>query len=229
MLNILKKQVFEANLLLKKYALVTLTWGNVSGIDREKGIVVIKPSGVDYDVMSETDMVCVELETGMVVDGRLKPSSDTPTHLEIYRSFGNTGGIVHTHSRWATVMAQAGRCIPAFGTTHADYFYGTVPCTAELTETEIAGEYERNTGKLITKTFQNLDPVAVPAVLVRGHGPFCWGATPQKAVENALILEEVAMMAYHNLLLDGSLQPVPQHLLNRHYFRKHGKDAYYGQ
>ena len=229
MLTDLKKQVFEANLLLKTYSLVTLTWGNVSGFDSESSILVIKPSGVAYEVMKWDDMVCVDITTGKVVEGNLKPSSDTPTHQEIYRNDNTIKGIVHTHSRFATIMAQAGLAIPAFGTTHADYFYGSIPCTRELTDEEILYDYELNTGKLIIETFKELDLQAVPGVLVKGHGPFSWGDTPKKAVENALVLEEIAVMAYHNLVLNSNLQPLSQTLLDKHYYRKHGKNAYYGQ
>ena len=203
------------------------TWGNASGIDREKGLVVIKPSGVSYDTMKPDDMVVVDME-GNVVDGKWKPSSDTPTHLVLYKAFPETGGIVHTHSAWATSWAQAGRSIPALGTTHADYFYGAVPCSRKLTKEETEGDYEGETGHVIVETFTNLDPSSVPGVLVNNHGPFSWGKTPQEAVHNAKVLEEVAMMAFRTLVLnpDASFDPF---LLDKHFSRKHGKNAYYGQ
>ncbi|MCL1830766.1 MAG: L-ribulose-5-phosphate 4-epimerase [Oscillospiraceae bacterium] len=229
MLQLLKQQVFEANKLLVKYNLVTLTWGNASGIDRAENIMVIKPSGVEYDTMKPEDMVLVNVDTGQVVEGSLKPSSDTATHLELYRRFEQIGGVVHTHSRWATIMAQAGLDVMALGTTHADYFYGAIPCTRDLSDDEIASDYEYNTGTLITETFMDIDPEAVPAVLVRGHGPFCWGRTPREAVEHALIIEEVSMMAYHNLLIDRGIRQISPTLLAKHYLRKHGAGAYYGQ
>lgn len=230
MLETLKQQVLEANLLLPEYGLVTFTWGNVSGIDRASGLVVIKPSGVSYKGMTAEDMVVVDL-TGKVVEGRLKPSSDTVTHLELYKAFANIGGVVHTHSRWATTFAQAGRAVEAIGTTHADYFYGAVPCTRLLTPEEIQRDYETETGKVIVETFTGLglDPDAVPAVLFHSHGPFCWGKSPAKAVENAVVLEEVAFMQYHALGLTPALGPMQQELLDKHYLRKHGKTAYYGQ
>ncbi len=228
MLKHLKQAVCAANLLLPKYNLVTFTWGNVSGIDREKGLVVIKPSGVEYDTMRPEDMVVVDLKTGKVVDGELNPSSDTPTHLELYRKFPEIGGIVHTHSRWATIFAQAGRGIPAYGTTQGDYFYGEIPCTRKMTEKEIKGEYELNTGKVIVETFKGKNPGDMPAVLVHSHGPFTWGTSPENAVHNAVVLEEVAMMALHTELL-GQREPMQQVLLDKHYLRKHGANAYYGQ
>ncbi len=228
MLEELKKQVCEANLLLPKYGLVTFTWGNVSGIDRESGLVVIKPSGVSYDGMTPEDMVVVDLD-GNVVEGRWKPSSDTATHLELYRAFPDCGGIVHTHSRWATTFAQAGRDVPAMGTTHGDYFYGDIPCTRRMTPEEIRGEYELETGKVIAETFRNRDPMAVPAVLVCSHGPFTWGKDPEEAVHNAVVLEEVAFMAWHAMLLEPGAGRMQQELLDKHYLRKHGKNAYYGQ
>jgi len=229
MLNNLKKQVLEANLLLPKYGLITFTWGNVSGIDREKGIVVIKPSGVEYDGMTAEHMVMVELETGKTVDSDLSPSSDTATHLELYKAFPNIGGIVHTHSRWATIFSQAGMDVPALGTTHADYFYGSIPCTREMTPEEIAGEYEKDTGKVIIERFAEIDPDTIPAVLVYSHGPFTWGTDAAEAVHNAVVLEEVAFMAWHDILMKPTIQPMQQELLNKHYLRKHGKNAYYGQ
>jgi len=229
MLERLKEQVFQANLLLPKHGLVTFTWGNVSGIDREQGLMVIKPSGVSYDRMKAEDMVVVELETGKKVEGNLKQSSDTPTHLELYKAFPNVGGIVHTHSRWATSFAQAGRGIKAFGTTHADYFYGEIPCTRKMTPAEIQGEYEKETGVLIAETFQGRNPDAIPAVLVYSHGPFAWGTDPMDAVHNAVVLEEVAFMNFHTLALTPGIPPMQQELLDKHYLRKHGANAYYGQ
>lgn len=231
MLEELKKSVCEANLLLPKYNLITLTWGNVSGIDREKGLVVIKPSGVSYDTMKPDDMVVLDLE-GNIVEGSLRPSSDTPTHLALYKEWPELGGIVHTHSRWATIMAQQGMDIQPFGTTHADYFYGAVPCARTLSDEEIEEAYEKNTGKVIIETFKarGIKPMDIPAVLLHGHGPFTWGKNPLKAVENAIVLEEVANMAWHNLALsDCKMPPVPKSLLDKHYLRKHGANAYYGQ
>ncbi len=229
MLKKLKEQVFQANLLLPKHGLVTFTWGNVSGIDREKGLVVIKPSGVAYETMKAEYMVVVELETGKVVDGKLKPSSDTPTHLELYKGFPNIGGIVHTHSRWATSFAQAGRGLSALGTTHGDYFYGEIPCTRKMTEAEIQAEYEKVTGTVIIETFKDKNPDAIPAVLVHSHGPFAWGKDAMDAVHNAVVMEEVAFMNLHTLMLNPDIQPMQQELLDKHYLRKHGANAYYGQ
>ena len=229
MLKKLKQQVLEANLLLQEYGLITFTWGNVSGIDRDKGLVVIKPSGVEYDGMTAEHMVVVELETGKTVDGKLSPSSDTATHLALYKAFQNIGGVVHTHSRWATIFAQAGLGIPALGTTHADYFYGEIPCTRQMTTEEITGEYEADTGKVIIERFDGLDPDAIPAVVVYSHGPFAWGKDAAEAVHNAVVLEEVAFMAWHDILLKPKLKPMQQELLDKHYLRKHGKNAYYGQ
>jgi len=226
MLKKLKEQVFQANLLLPKHGLITFTWGNVSGINRKKGLVVIKPSGVAYDVMKAGDMVVLELETGKVVEGKLKPSSDTPTHLELYKAFPNIGGIVHTHSRWATTFAQAGRGIIALGTTQGDYFYGEIPCTRKMTKADIEGEYEKETGTLIIETFQGKDPDAIPAVLVHSHGPFTWGTDAMDAVHNAVVLEEVAYMNFHTLMLEPGIQPMQQELLDKHYLRKHGANAY---
>ena len=228
MLKNLKRIVCSANLLLPEYGLVTFTWGNVSGIDREKGLVVIKPSGVSYDGMEPEDMVVVDLE-GNVVDGKWKPSSDTPTHLELYKAFPACGGIVHTHSRWATSFAQAGRPIPAMGTTQADYFYGDIPCTRPMTDEEIRGEYEKETGRVIVETFADLDPADVPGVLVYSHGPFAWGTDPMNAVHNAVVMEEVAFMDWHAMLLDPDRGHMQQTLLDKHYLRKHGANAYYGQ
>ncbi|MDO4543376.1 MAG: L-ribulose-5-phosphate 4-epimerase [Clostridia bacterium] len=228
MLDKLKQQVYEANMALPAHGLVVFTWGNVSGIDRKSGVVVIKPSGVDYSAMTAEDMVCVELETGRVLEGKNKPSSDTPTHLALYRAFETIGGIVHTHSRWATIYAQANRPIPALGTTHADYFYGSVPITRPMTQDEIKGCYEGETGKVIVEAFENKNPTETPAVLVRGHGPFTWGKSPEEAVYHAVVLEEVAAMAWHTQALSPNAA-LPQALLDKHYLRKHGKDAYYGQ
>lgn len=229
MLENLKKEVCRANLMLPEYGLVVFTWGNVSGIDREKGLMVIKPSGVDYENMVPEDMAVIDIASGKQVEGKLKPSSDTDTHLEIYRNFPNVGGVVHTHSRWATTFAQSGMGIPALGTTHADYFYGEIPCTRKMTAEEIGGRYELETGKVITETFLGKDPDSVPAVLVHSHGPFVWGTDPKNAVHNAVVLEEVAKMAWQNLLMDRNIKCMQSELLNKHYLRKHGKNAYYGQ
>ena len=225
----LKEEVLKANLLLPKYGLVVFTWGNVSAVDREKGIIAIKPSGVEYDDMQADDIVIVDLATGEVLDGKLKPSSDTPTHLELYRQFPNIGGIVHTHSRWATIFAQAKQPIKAYGTTHADYFYGAIPCTRLLSEAEIKGEYELNTGKVIVETFKNMDPDFVPGVVVASHGPFAWGKSALDAVHNAVVMEEVAMMSWHAKIENPDLESMDQNLLDKHFLRKHGKNAYYGQ
>lgn len=229
MLEELKEQVYRANLLLPSHGLVTFTWGNVSGIDRKTGLVVIKPSGVSYDAMQAGDMVVVELESGTTAEGKLKPSSDTPTHLELYKAFPNIGGIVHTHSRWATTFAQAGRSLMALGTTHGDYFYGEIPCTRKMTAAEIAGEYEKETGTVIIETFQDKDPDAIPAVLVHSHGPFAWGSDAINAVHNAVVLEEVAFMNFHAMMLQPQISPMQQELLDKHFLRKHGANAYYGQ
>jgi L-ribulose-5-phosphate 4-epimerase len=228
MLEELKKEVFDANIALVKHGLVLFTWGNVSGLDRKLGLMVIKPSGVDYDNMKVEDMVVVSLETGKVVEGEMKPSSDTPTHLVLYRNFPTVNAIVHTHSTCATAWAQSGMHIPALGTTHADHFYGAIPCTPSLTKEEVNGQYEVETGNVIVKTFEHLDPESIPGVLVSGHGPFAWGGTPTKAVYNAVVLEEVAKMALHTFSL-GYTKPIDQFLLDKHYLRKHGKNAYYGQ
>ena len=228
MLEELKKQVYEANMLLPAYHLVTFTWGNVSGIDREKGLFVIKPSGVDYDGMRPEDMVVVDL-CGKVVEGRWKPSSDTATHLELYKAFPKCGGIVHTHSRWATTFAQAGMEIPAMGTTQADYFYGAIPCTRPMTDEEIRGAYEKESGKVIVETFQGKDPADIPGVLVCSHGPFAWGTDAMNAVHNAVVMEECAFMDWHAMVINPALGPMQQTLLDKHYLRKHGKNAYYGQ
>lgn len=229
MLENLKREVFEANLLLPKHNLVTFTWGNVSGVDRESGKVVIKPSGVEYDKMTADDMVVVDLETGEVVEGKWKPSSDTPTHLALYRAFEGLGGIVHTHSRWATSFAQAGVGIVPLGTTQGDYFYGEIPCTRAMTCEEIAGEYELETGNVIIETFEGKNPVEIPAVLVKSHGPFAWGENPMEAVHNAVVLEEIAFMNYHAISLNPEVKHMQQELLDKHYLRKHGANAYYGQ
>lgn len=229
MLEKIKQEVLEANLLLPRYKLVTFTWGNVSAVCREEGVMIIKPSGVEYDNMTADDMVVVSLETGETVEGKYKPSSDTPTHLELYRKFENVGGIVHTHSRWATSFAQAGRGIIPMGTTQADYFYGEIPCTRSMTPAEIKGEYEKETGSVIIETFKGIDPLTVPAVLVKSHGPFTWGKTAAEAVHNAVVLEEVAFMNYHAMTLDPSVGKMQQELLDKHYLRKHGANAYYGQ
>lgn len=228
MLEELKQKVLEANLLLPKYGLITFTWGNVSGIDRDKGLVVIKPSGVEYDSMSAEDMVVVDLD-GKVVEGKWKPSSDTPTHVVLYKAFPNIGGVVHTHSRWAVTFAQAGRAIPAMGTTQGDYFYGDIPCTRPMTDDEIHGEYEKETGNVIVETFKDLDPDAIPAVNVFSHGPFTWGTDPFNAVHNAVVMEEVAFMDFHALMLNPDAGRMQQTLLDKHYLRKHGANAYYGQ
>ncbi len=230
MLEELKKQVYEANMDLPKYGLVTFTWGNVSGIDREKGLFVIKPSGVDYEKLTPEDMVVMDLE-GNKIEGKYNPSSDTATHLELYKAFPKIGGVVHTHSSYATSWAQAGRSIPCYGTTHADYIYGEVPCLRCLTEEEIEDAYEENTGHLIVNEFARLnkDPMAVPAVLCKNHGPFSWGKTPTEAVHNAVVLEEVAKMAYRAESICPTVQPAPQELQDKHYYRKHGANAYYGQ
>lgn len=230
MLEELKKKVYEANMELPKYGLVTFTWGNVSGIDQETGLFVIKPSGVDYDKMKPEDMVVMDL-LGNKVEGHYKPSSDTPTHLELYKAFPQIGGIVHTHSSYATSWAQAGRSIPCYGTTHADYIYGEVPCLRCLTKEEIDQAYEENTGHLIVNEFKrmNKDIMAVPAVLCKNHGPFAWGRDPFEAVHNAVVLEEVAKMAYRTETINPKAAPAPTELQDKHYFRKHGANAYYGQ
>ena len=227
MLETLKQRVWEENRKLCTYGLITLTWGNASGIDRESGLVVIKPSGLRYDAMQPEDMVVVDLD-GHKVEGKWNPSSDLPTHLVMYRNYPEIGGVVHTHSRWATIFAQAGRGIPALGTTHADNFYGDIPCTRKLTPQEISGAYEEETGNVIVETFVGRDIMDIPAVLVQSHGPFTWGKTPEKAVENAVVLEEVAMMAWHALLMEPNIS-FQKELADKHYFRKHVPGAYYGQ
>ena len=277
MLEELKRKVLAANLLLPKFSLVTFTWGNVSELDRERGLVVIKPSGVAYEDMEAEQMVVVELDTGKIAEGRLAPSSDTPTHLALYKEFPDAGGVVHTHSRWATVFAQAGAGIPLLGTTHADYFHGEIPCTRRMTEDEITGDYEANTGKVIAECFRNADVAecaeraerdectkraecdnradradraecdsradraecysradrvsagAVQAALVHGHGPFVWGADAEEALHNAVVLEEIAFMAWHTLALNPEAKQIQQELMDKHYYRKHGPGAYYGQ
>ncbi len=227
MLYNLRKIVLEANLALVRHGLVVFTWGNVSGIDRSSGLVAIKPSGVEYDHMKIDDIVLVDLD-GKLVYGNLNPSSDTPTHLALYRRFPDIGGIVHTHSQWATSRAQAGKGIPVYGTTHADYFFGEIPCTRPMTKEETAEAYEENTGYVIAECFQHIDPMSVPAVLVHSHGPFAWGSDAHNAVHNAVVLEEVAKMAFRTEML-GQEAPVEKFLLEKHFFRKHGTSAYYGQ
>lgn len=227
----LKERVYKANMGLVESGLVVLTWGNASGVDRKAGVMAIKPSGVDYEKLKPADIVVVSLDTGNVVDGTGKPSSDTPTHLHLYRTYSQLGGIIHTHSTYATAFAQAHRPIPCYGTTHADSFYGDVPITRPLTSTEIHGDYELNTGKVIEECFQTgaIDVIAVPGVLVASHAPFAWGPSPEKALENAIVLEQVALMAILTQQLNAQIQPVPKVLLDKHYLRKHGPGAYYGQ
>ena len=227
MMQILKKEVYNANLLLVDFGLVIFTWGNVSSIDRKEGLIVIKPSGLDYNNMKPDDMVVLDLN-GKVVNGELKPSSDAPTHLLLYNEFPEVGGIVHTHSEWATIWAQAGKSIPVLGTTHADYFNGDIPCTRPLNRSEISGEYEIDTGKVIVETFGEIRYQEVSGVLVHGHGPFCWGKTATEAVHNAVVLERIARMAYHTLKLNPDAK-FDQDLLNKHFSRRHGPGAYYGQ
>lgn len=228
MLEQLKVDVYKANMELQEKGMVIYTWGNVSGIDRETGLVVIKPSGVNYDVMGPEDMVVVDLE-GNVVEGKWKPSSDTATHLILYKTYPEIGGVVHTHSTWAVTFAQAGLSIPAFGTTHADYFFGDIPCTRDLTKEEIEEAYELNTGKVIIETIGSNDPMAIPGIVVKNHGPFAWGKTAAGSVYNAVVLDKVAEMAYKTMTLNPEVKRVPQHLLDKHYYRKHGANAYYGQ
>ncbi|MBN2214369.1 MAG: L-ribulose-5-phosphate 4-epimerase [Bacteroidales bacterium] len=227
MLEDLKQKVYKANLALVEHKLVIFTWGNVSGIDRENNLLVIKPSGISYDELKPGDMVVLDLE-GNIVEGKLKPSSDTPTHLVLYRHFKNTGGIVHTHSEWATSWAQAGLGIPCYGTTHADYFYGEIPCTRKMKPHEIKTDYEKETGNVIVERFKKINPDDIPGVLVYNHGPFAWGTDPDNAVHNAVVMEEVAKMAFRTRVL-GQEIPVRKVLLDKHYLRKHGKNAYYGQ
>ena len=227
MLEELKQTVCEANLLLPKYDLVTFTWGNVSGIDRELGLIAIKPSGVPYDGMAPEDMVIVDF-SGNVIEGKWKPSSDTATHIELYKAFPNIGGVVHTHSRWATTFAEAGQPIPAMGTTQADYFYGDIPCTRPMTEEEINGDYEKETGKVIVETFKNIQADDVPGVLVYSHGPFSWGKNPDNAVYNAVVMEQVAKMAFVSFCVNPATTMNPL-LIEKHFSRKHGPNAYYGQ
>ncbi|NLA57563.1 MAG: L-ribulose-5-phosphate 4-epimerase [Firmicutes bacterium] len=228
MLEQLKEEVLAANLELPRRGLVIYTWGNVSGICREQGLVVIKPSGVSYEEMKAEDMVVVDLG-GNVVEGDLRPSSDTPTHLALYRAWPEVGGIVHTHSTYATVWAQARMGIPCLGTTHADYFYGEIPCTRPLTAEEVAGDYEEETGSVIVRTLAGRDPLSMPGVLVSGHGPFTWGKDPAEAVHNSVVLEQVALMALATVSLAPDIEPIPQRLLDKHFLRKHGANAYYGQ
>lgn len=228
MLEELKKQVYEANMELVKRNLVVYTWGNVSGIDRESGYFVIKPSGVEYDTLKPEDMVVMDLE-GNKIEGEYKPSSDTATHLELYKAFPEIGGVVHTHSPWATSWAQAGRSVPCYGTTHADYFYGSIPCTRNLTKDEIETDYEKNTGLVIIETFKDLNPVYVPAVLCMNHGPFTWGKDAKEAVYHAVVLEEVSKMAAQTEMMNSHVGPAPDTIKEKHFMRKHGKNAYYGQ
>ncbi|NLK75504.1 MAG: L-ribulose-5-phosphate 4-epimerase [Clostridiales bacterium] len=228
MLEKLKQEVYEANMELQEKGMVIYTWGNVSGIDREKNLVVIKPSGVSYEDMKPEDMVVVDLD-GNVVEGHYKPSSDTATHLVLYKKYPAIGGVVHTHSTWAVTFAQAGLAIPALGTTHADYFFGDIPCTRELTAEEIEEGYEVNTGNVIVETIGEQDPMAIPGIIVKNHGPFAWGKTPAGSVYNAVVLDKVAEMAYKTMTLNPRVPRVSQYLLDKHYYRKHGANAYYGQ
>ena len=230
MLEELKEKVYLANMELPKYKLITFTWGNVSGIDRQSQCFVIKPSGVDYDKLSPADLVVVNLD-GKVVEGKFRPSSDTPTHLELYKKYPQLGGVVHTHSSEATAWAQAGRDIPLYGTTHADYFFGAIPCTRGLTKSEIDGEYEKNTGLVIIETFEqrNINPIYTPGVVVMNHGVFTWGKNAAEAVHNAVVLEEVAKMATRTEIINSSVKPAPDSIRDKHFYRKHGANAYYGQ
>ena len=227
MLEELKNKVFKANIDLVENGLVIHTWGNASGRDEESGLIVIKPSGVSYEFMKPDNMVVIDQE-GKIVEGKFKPSTDVPTHLLLYRSFNSLGGIVHTHSSYATSWAQAGRSIPPFGTTHADHFYGEVPCTRQLTRIETETEYELNTGRIIVEKLGSIDPLTIPAVLVNGHGPFCWGRNADAAVYNAITLEEIAKLAFYTVLL-GKKEPIPKFLMEKHFKRKHGSGSYYGQ
>lgn len=228
MLEALKMQVYKANMELPRRGLITYTWGNVSGIDRATNYVVIKPSGVDYELLKPDDMVIIDLE-GNKIEGKYKPSSDTPTHLELYKAFPEIGGVVHTHSPWATSWAQAGRSIPCYGTTHADYFYGSIPCARSLTQDEIENDYEKNTGLVIIETFKGLNASFVPGVLCINHGPFTWGKDAMEAVHNAVVLEEVAKMAFQTEQINAHVKPAPEAIKEKHFMRKHGKNAYYGQ
>ncbi len=228
MLEQLKNDVLKANLMLPEHNLVTFTWGNVSGIDRNSGLIVIKPSGISYEAMTEDDMVVVDMD-GIVVEGKWKPSSDTATHIELYKAFKDIGGIVHTHSRWATVFAQAGIVIAPMGTTQADYFYGSIPCTRPMLSSEINGEYEKETGKVIVESFRDVDPSSVPGVLVYSHGPFAWGKSASEAVHNSVVMEEIAFMNWHAMQINPQWVPMQNALLDKHYLRKHGRTAYYGQ
>lgn len=229
MLEELKARVYEANMLLPAYKLITFTWGNVSEVDRETGIMAIKPSGVEYDDLRPEDMVLVDINTGEKVEGNYNPSSDTATHCVLYRNFKDIGGVVHTHSRWATIFSQAGMGVPPLGTTHGDYFYGEIPCTRKMTPTEIQGEYELETGNVIVETFREINPSDIPAVLVQSHGPFTWGTDAHNAVHNSVVLEELSFMAWHNLSMNPAIPAMQQELLDKHYLRKHGANAYYGQ
>nr|MDT0252756.1 L-ribulose-5-phosphate 4-epimerase [Endozoicomonas sp.] len=224
----LKEDVYKANMALQQHNLVTFTWGNVSGINRETGLVVIKPSGVAYEELSPDLMVVVDL-AGDIIAGSMSPSSDTATHLALYKTYPDIAGVVHTHSSYATSWAQAGMAIPALGTTHADYFYGEIPCTRPLSPAELASDYELNTGKVIIETIGDTDPMAVPGIIISEHGPFSWGSSPKKAVHNAVVMEEVAKMAFRTVQLNPNVNGIPKTLLDKHYFRKHGPDAYYGQ
>ncbi|WP_027955229.1 L-ribulose-5-phosphate 4-epimerase [Halobacillus kuroshimensis] len=228
MLDQLKQEVLEANLSLEKYKLVTFTWGNASGIDRDSGLIVIKPSGIPYPELSSEDLAVIDLD-GNLVEGKWKPSSDAPTHQVLYDTFPNIGGVVHTHSLWGTCWAQSGKSIPVLGTTHADYFYGKIPCTRPMESAEILGDYEKETGKVITETFRDLDPDAIPGVLVNNHAPFTWGKDPMEAFHNSVVLEEVAKMALYTYQLDHQINSIDENLLDKHYLRKHGSKAYYGQ
>lgn len=228
MLEALKKEVYEANMLLPKYHMVTFTWGNVSGIDRESGLFVIKPSGVDYEKLTPDDMVVMDLK-GNRVEGTMNPSSDTATHIELYNAYPEIGGVVHTHSTYATAWAQAGSELPCYGTTHADYFYGSIPCTRVLTKEEIEEAYEKNTGKVIIETFEGKDPMHLPGVLCKNHGPFAWGKNANDAVHNAVVIEEVAKMNLFTQIINPNATKTPQYMQDKHFMRKHGPNAYYGQ